>query len=62
VGDDKQRVQTNITGQLTARSRGVAQYNADARKDYTIGQFRASDLPYELPVEYSKGSRTSCVA
>lgn len=62
TGEDRDRVRTNITGLLAQRSRTVAQYNADARKGYTIGQFRASDLPYELPVDYAKGARTSCVA
>lgn len=60
VGKDAERVRINITGLTAQRSRSVAQYNADARKDYTIGQFRASGLPYELPATFIKGETTSC--
>lgn len=45
---EQERIRTNITGLTTERSRAIAAYNADARKDYTIGQFRDSDLPYQL--------------
>lgn len=30
------------------RASRIAQYNNDARKDYTVGQFRDSGLPYQL--------------
>lgn len=56
------RIKTNITGVTAARNENVNQYNADARKSYTIGQFRASDLPYQLPTTYTKGQVTSCIA
>lgn len=55
------RIRTNITGLESYRSRSIAQYNQDARKDYTIGQFRDTDLPYQIPpVEYTKGVKTIC--
>ncbi len=57
------RVRANITGVRAARAGAIAQYNADARKSYTQGQFRDSDLPYQIPAsDWQKGSRTSCVA
>lgn len=61
-GKDRDRVRTNLTGLLAQRARSVAQYNADARKGYTIGQFRDSGLPFELPATYTNGVTTSCVA
>jgi hypothetical protein len=60
-GDDKGRIGTNITGQLIARNEAANQYNADARKGYTLGQFRSSQLPYQIPL-YQKGQVTSCAA
>lgn len=59
---DHARVLANIAGVTAARQRAIAQYNADARKDYTIGQFRDSDLPYQLDTaEYPEGGGTTCV-
>ena len=59
--NNKQRIQTNITGNKAARAQAIAQYNADARKNYTDGQFRDSDLPYQLnTTNFIKGHRTSC--
>lgn len=37
-----------LTANVATRAAAIAQYNADARKSYTSGQFRASDLPYQL--------------
>lgn len=48
---DQERLRINITGQEAALARAVNQYNADARKSYTAGQFRSSDLPYQLSSE-----------
>jgi hypothetical protein len=59
--DDKQRIRTNITGLLATRNDAVNQYNVDAGKDYTIGQFRASNLPFNLPSTYQKGQVVTCV-
>lgn len=61
--DNKQRIQTNITGLKAARSQAIANYNADAAKNYTGGQFRDSDLPYQIKeTDYIKGYRTSCAS
>lgn len=42
------QVQGAITANLIQRNASINQYNADARKAGTSGQFRASDLPYQL--------------
>lgn len=61
--EDQERIRTNITGLTAQRARAIAQYNADARKSYTIGQFRSLSLPYELPPStFKKGELTSCAA
>lgn len=59
---DRSRIQTNIAALQANRARGINQYNVNARKDYTAGQFRDSDLPYQLPTtDYTqKGEKTSC--
>src|SRR4051812_28238322 len=57
---DLGRIRTNITANKIARQSAVNEYNLDARKSYTDGQFRDLDLPYQLPVLYEKGNRTSC--
>ena len=55
------RVQTNITGLIGHRAGLIEEYNANARKGYTEGQFRDSNLPYQLRTEsYAKGEKTSC--
>lgn len=60
-GKDKSRVQASLTGVRAAREGAIARYNADSRRDYTIGQFRDLDLPYQLPTEpYASGGKTSC--
>lgn len=48
TGDDKSRVEANIAGITADRADAINQYNADAQKSYTIGQFRASGLPFTL--------------
>jgi hypothetical protein len=45
---ERERVLANIAGVTSQRARDIAQYNADAKKDYTIGQFRDKGLPYQL--------------
>jgi len=56
------RLQTNIGGLQMTRANGINQYNADASKDYTVGQFRDSMLPYHLdPSPYKAGGEhTRC--
>ncbi|HHT9116723.1 MAG TPA: hypothetical protein ACFYEL_09665 [Candidatus Wunengus californicus] len=57
------RIQTNIAGLEGHRAGQITQYNADARKDYTAGQFRDSSLPFQLSTDlYKEGMRTSCEA
>lgn len=49
--DEKSRIRQNIAG-LQAQIQGtVSQYNALSTREYTAGQFRASNLPYKLSVE-----------
>ena len=52
--DRKSRIRTRIAGLKGEFSRVVRQYNADARKSYTAGQFRSSDLPYQLSTDYEE--------
>jgi hypothetical protein len=61
TGDDKSRIETNIGAQLNSRNDAVNQYNADSHKTWTVGQFKARNLPYSLP-PYQKGQVTSCGA
>ena len=61
--DERERVIQTIAGLKGQRVRSIAQYNADARKNYTAGQFRDSDLPYQLAAnDYPLGGKTSCGA
>src|SRR3990167_3979702 len=45
---DRSRININIAALQSLRQQSIAQYNADAFKDYTRGQFRDSDLPYQI--------------
>jgi hypothetical protein len=62
--DDRERLQTNLSAQIITRQSGINQYNVDARKSYTIGQFRSLQLPYQLPTAafQSGDTQTSCQA
>lgn len=61
--DDRERILANIAGVTAERARAIRQYNADARKGYTLARFRASDLPFQLGTDpYSKEAPTSCEA
>ncbi len=46
--DRKLQLQANLSAQQNQRFSAINQYNADARKSYTLGQFKASDLPFKL--------------
>ena len=60
---DYNRTVANIGGLMAARADGINQYNADASKSYTEGQFRASNLPYQLPAgPYQKGESITCAS
>ena len=52
---EKARINTNITAQTLARADAVTQYNADSTKRYTVGQFKASGLPYRLSLTLPEG-------
>ena len=44
------RLRTQINGIQNQRAREVNRYNQEARQEYSVGQFRANDLPYEISV------------
>jgi hypothetical protein len=44
----KSQIATNITANRNQRNASINQYNVDARKSYTLAQFRDSKLPYQL--------------
>ena len=46
--DERARIGQNIAGLKSQKARSIAQYNADAMKSYTIGQFRDWQLPFEI--------------
>lgn len=52
------QINASITALRAARIDDIRQYNADAAKSYTEGQFRASSLPYQLNVN---DKETTCV-
>lgn len=53
------QLDATITAVENSRAEKIRGYNADARKEYTDGQFRSSDLPYQLDV---KEEETECEA
>ena len=62
---------SSLTGTKGLRREAIARYNQDALKDYTEGQFRDKDLPYQManneypPAPENKainGGRTTCAA
>ena len=57
----KDILRTSIAGTRSAREGGIAQYNEDAKKNYTIGQFRDNELPFQLDTtSYERGNYTIC--
>ncbi len=52
----------SLTGVKGYRHQAIARYNQDALKDYTEGQFRDKDLPYQIPdTNYpEEGGKTVC--
>ena len=56
------QIQANLTGQQINRAGAINQYNADSRKYYTSEQFKAWNLPDQIPSgEYVAGSEhTQC--
>jgi hypothetical protein len=57
----KDLVNSSLAGAKAIRLQAINDYNADARKEYTEGQFRDSDLPFYIePSNYPEGGKTSC--
>lgn len=46
---DYSYVSSSLVGVKGLRHTAIQQYNADARKEYTEGQFRDNSLPYQIP-------------
>lgn len=53
------QIQAALTAVRAQRAELIRTYNADAAKDYTSGQFRDADLPYQLDID---SEETQCVA
>jgi hypothetical protein len=53
------QINASLTALRSSRGEKINQYNADARKSGTIGQFKASDLPYQLN---KNTEETTCTA
>ncbi len=48
---EKERILATIAGLKGQRARAIQEYNANARKSYTTGQFRDWQLPYQIEVK-----------
>lgn len=49
---------SSLTGVKGLRHEAIQKYNADARKEYTEGQFRDKSLPYQIPdTPYPEGRK-----
>lgn len=57
--DRKEQINANLSALAANRGELINQYNADARKNYTSGQFKSSDLPFHLD---STEAQTTCTA
>ena len=42
------RILTNVTALKSLRHQAIQEYNANATKEYTAGQFRDAQLPYQI--------------
>lgn len=57
--EEYNRVQRNLAAIKAHIERLKLQYNADARKEGTRGQFRATDLPHQIEIQpHEYGRRT----
>ena len=54
----REQILANLTALKSLRVEQITRYNTDASKNYTIGQFRASKLPYYI--NPSPESETVC--
>lgn len=43
-----EQINASMTALRSSRAEKINQYNADAAKDYTVGQFRSNNLPFRL--------------
>lgn len=55
--DRAEQIQGAITANRAQRDAKIRQYNSEASKDYTTGQFRDADLPAELSID---AEETTC--
>lgn len=59
--EDKSRIRSSLTGVRAQRMRLIREYNSEATRDYTTGQFRDADLPARLePTDYPEEGGTTC--
>lgn len=58
VDSDSSRVQQNIVALKSQLQSKISTYNGDARKEKTMGQFKANDLPQRI--EYNEEEITEC--
>lgn len=54
----KEELNTAITANKANRNGLINEYNADAAKEWTVGQFKSQDLPYNINKEQEN---TTCV-
>lgn len=50
-GDEAARYRQNINALKNQRASAIREYNSDARKEESRGQFRSDDLPYQIDIE-----------
>ncbi len=49
--EERRKIRRNLNGLRNKRTEVIQEYNSDARKEESRGQFRAKDLPYKLEKE-----------
>ena len=54
-----EQIRGAITANQAKRDGKIRQYNADASKDYTVGQFRDANLPHQISTD---SEETTCTA
>jgi hypothetical protein len=60
-GSDLTRDKINYGAQLNDRNDAANQYNAESAEHWTVGQFKANNLPFQIPA-YQKGIVTTCAS
>lgn len=56
-GTRANELKTALTANKAQRAGLINQYNVDASKEWTVGQFQSQDLPFKLDIEKEK---TTC--